>query len=484
MRIRSLRDLALSVALAMPTVLFAQSAPPSGTSTASSQSASQAVQAPKSPQEREALKLKLEAKTKEVDTLKDKAIDTTKKMAELASSGKIPTSQEGVQAMKEMVQQLEEIQKALQTIKEEIEAIKGWIEGQNEALPIMTNDINDLKRNRWGNYIQTQYRDTDQVGGATDGFSIRRMRLGLTQTIDPRTVLRASFDLATSTTNNVAQLRDAFIRWDLEPSLEKVGTELTFGQFPLALGYELERSSGEREFPERTLYNRTMFAGERSRGIMIKHGLSAKSHMHIGGYNALTFDDPEQRSVAPAPGNKLAMSGGVRVYDSNYDLGLSYFRGERNAVTTTRTANNVTTTYVHPDVMREYFFIDGTYVGLIDPNLFLRFEYMKGKDRVPVAPGANNSVSSVRGRVNMEGHQVHLGYNLNKRNQLNVRWEEFDADTAVTGNSVTTYATAYSYFINPNARITLSREWVEDPSRVTLNDVKYQITTLRVIFRF
>lgn len=468
-------DLAAVVALALPIVAVAQE-----TKTEPAKATEVKTAAPQL--SKSEMKKRLDDKQTEMLKLQGKASDVTKAMAELAGSGKVPTSQEAVQAMREMVEALEAIQGQLEKIQEEIEGIKGWIEGQNEALPIMANDILDLKRHRWGNYIQVQYRDTDQKGGSNDAFSVRRTRIGITQNIDPRTVLRASFDIATGTTTNVAQMRDAFVRWDLEPSFEKVGTEIYFGQFPLPLGFELERSSGDREFPERTAYNRTMFAGERSRGVMVRHGLNEKSHIHIGGYNALTFDDPEQRSVAPGPENRLAMSTGIRFYDTQYDFGISYFKGERARVTTTRTSPNQT--IVHPRVDREFLFLDGSLVGFIVPQAFLRAEYMKGKDRVPITPGAQQSISSPRGRVDMEGMQLQLGYNVNYRNQLNVRWEQFDPNKDTDGNVVTTWAAAWSYFINPGARITLSREWVNDAARAGVDDQEYQITTLRVVFRF
>ncbi len=485
-------DLTAAVLVGLPCIAFGQNAEvpktqPVQEQTAVSASGQKPIEQSKrraTEAEKLAMLRKLDAKSKEMDTLKQKADDVTKAMAKTVAQGNVGTTQQGVQALRELIDQLDQIQDALQKIHEEIEGIKGWIEGQNEALPIMANDILDLKRNKWGNYIQFQYRDTDQSGGASDAFSLRRARLGLTQQIDSRTVLRVSFDVATGTTTNTPQMRDAYVRWDLEPSLEKVGTEVFMGQLPLMLGYELERSSGDREFPERTLYNRTLFAGERSRGINIKHGLSDTAFVHIGGWNALTWDDLEQRTVAPGPGSRLAMSGGARTYGTNWELGISGFFGERPSVSTTRVVSSVTETIVHPAVDREIIYVDGTYVGLIDPKLFVKFELMTGKDRIPIAPGLNQSISAPRGRVNVSGNQVHLGYNINNRNQINVRREEWDPNTDVDGNVVNTWAAAYSYFINPNARVTASHEWITDPSRAGIGQIKYNITTLRVIFKF
>jgi|CXWL01.1.fsa_nt_gi hypothetical protein len=485
-------DITAAVLVGLPCISFAQTSeapvtPQAQEQTPVSSNGQKPIEQPKkkaTEAEKAAMVKKLDAKSKEMETLKQKAGDVTKAMAKSVAQGNVGTTQEGVQALRELIDQLDQIQDALQKIHEEIEGIKGWIEGQNEALPIMSSDILDLKRHKWGNYLQFQYRDTNQIGGASDAFSIRRARLGITQQIDSRTVLRVSFDVATGTTTNTPQMRDAYVRWDLEPSLEKVGTEVYMGQLPLMLGYELARSSGDREFPERAQYNRTLFAGERSRGVNVKHGLGEKSFVHVGAWNALTWDDLEQRTVAPGPGSRLAMSGGVRTYGTNWELGLSGFFGERPSVSTTRVVNSVTETIVHPAVDREIIYLDGTYVGLLDPKLFVRFEYMTGSDRIPIAPGANQNISAPRGAVDVTGHQVHLGYNLNKRNQINVRREEWDPNTDVDGNVVTTWAAAYSYFINPNARLTASHEWINDPSRASLNQIKYNITTLRVVFKF
>jgi hypothetical protein len=227
-----------------------------------------------------------------------------------------------------------------------------------------------------------------------------------------------------------------------------------------------------------------MFSGEKSRGGQIKHGLSNNSHVTVGLFNALTYDDPEQRVIAPGPGNRLAGFGAIRWYNQNMDFGISTFQGKRQTVTTTRTVSGSPVTLIHPTIDRQIYYFDGTVVGLLIPNSFIRFEIMTGKDRVPITPGANSSVTTVRDRVNIGGHQVQFGYNVNARNQLNVRWDQFDPDTNVGGNVITTWGAAWSYFINPGARVTLSQEWIEDPSRASLNQIKYHITTLRAIFRF
>ncbi|MCS6829596.1 MAG: porin [Armatimonadota bacterium] len=367
----------------------------------------------------------------------------------------------------DVLQKLEEIEQKLQAMQEAISDIQGWIEGQNESLMVMANDITEIKRFRAGNYVQFQYRDTNEPGGTPDAFALRRFRISQTNTVDPRTSMRLSFDVATGTDTLQAQLRDAQLIYDIEPSDVKVGVQLLLGQQPLPLGYELERSSAEREFPERTYANRTMFNGERGRGLYLRYGTSMNSLVHIGVWDALTFNDPEQRGRAPGVGNQLAMSGGFRVYSTTYDFGVSYFAGKRPAFT----AGNQTS----PEVDRRFLFVDGSYIGLIVPNLFVRGEAMFGKDRVPSTTAAANRTAK-----DMLGWHVLLGYNLSARNQIALRYEQFDADKDTAGNSVYGYGAAYIYYINPGARVTAAYEVLFDSARTPK---RYHITTLRLQFR-
>ncbi len=469
---------ALAVGLAAcPAFSYAQATPTGGE--AKPAQAAELKAKPKLTKAQQAeLAKKLGAKTAEIEALKAKATDVTKGIGALASSGKLPTSDEAIELMRKMVEEMGLIRQQLGQVQDEIEHIKGWIEGQNEALPIMSQDILDLKRNKEASYLQFQYRDTSQKGGATDAFAMRRMRIGTTQTIDPKTSLKYSFDVATGTAGTAAQMRDAFVIYDVEPSLEKVGFQITAGQQPLPLGYELERSSSEREFPERALYNQRMFNGERSRGINLKYGISKNAFIHAGGWDALAFNDAEQSAIAPGPENRLAGSGGIRFFGKNYDFGVAKFAGERAKFVTGSGASAVT----HPRIDREFVYVDGTIVGLFVPNLYIRAEGMMGKDRVPVT----GTPTSPRTRKDMAGYQIQLGYNVSYNNQIHLRYEQFDADTDTNKNSIQGYGVAWTHHFNPGAKITASYEAFDDPSRAGagVRQQHYQVTTIRVQFRF
>lgn len=436
------------------------------------------------PKKREEAKALLADKAKEVKELRQKANEINKNIGELAISGKLTQEQEAIAQMKVWVDELSQVNDRLEKIEEEIAQILGWIEGQNEALPILSQGVSDLQKHKWGNYLQFQYLD-DSRAGQSDSFRMRRARLGITETIDPKTSIKASFDLVATqfgTLNEPAesavQLRDAFLIYDIEASDVAVGTQARMGRQPLPLGFELERSSSEREFPERAQYNQTLFPGERSTGITFTKGMGSNSLVQLGGYNALTYNDPQQRTSGAARGSKLGMLLGARTFGTNYDAGISFFKGERETISTT--ANNVTTT--NPVMDREFLFLDGSYIGLLDPNLTLRGEMVMGQERL----NSSGVISSTATADNMQrdvfGYQLQATYNLNYKNQLSVRYQGFDRDTDVDGNSITGWGLAYLYYINPGVRLTAAWEQFNDPLRST--ERKYQTTTLRVQFRF
>ncbi len=427
----------------------------------------------------EAQKQLTEYKT-ELGALSARATVLTQEIGALALTGKAPADKETVDAMTKLVTELQQVNERLQQIEERIEAIEGFIEGLNESLPIITNDVLNLNRHRWGNYLQFQYQSTDRKetainGSPADAFRVRRARIGITQTVDPKTTLRFSFDLVTGTGQTTPQLRDAFITYDIVPSDVVVGTSITGGQMPLPLGYELERSSAEREFPERARYNSTMFNGERSQGVLLRHGLGPKATLLLGGFNALTFSDAEQNGLQPGQGNQLAVLAGLRTYGQNYDAGIGFYKGKRPRFT-----QAVGNTFVSsPEIDREFLYLDATYVGLFLPQLFVRAEAMRGKDRVPNATAAANRV-----QVDMSGYQFQLGYNINYRNQVNLRYEQFDPNIDTSQNLFDGWGVSYLYWINPGARLTLAYENLVDRARSATLGRRFHQVTLRMQFRF
>ena len=382
----------------------------------------------------------------------------------------------------DLEKRIEELQRQLEALQREMEEVRLYIEEQaQETIPVIQTNLAEALRVRPGNYIQFQWFDS-QENRTNEGFQLRRFRISQTNVIDPRTQMRLAFDVSTGSQRISAELRDAQIIWDIEPTVERVGIQLLAGQQPLPLGYELERSSSERELPERALYNRTMFAGERGRGMFLRYGLGNNAFAHFGIWNSLTFQDPQQTSANTFGnlGSTLAWHAGLRYYTLTYEFGISGFFGKRPGFTFNDPANNNQPVQV-PSVNREFIFVDATVLDVLVSGLTLRGELMLGKDRVPTTRTVSGvTVPRFTRSTNIVGYQIQGTYRLNYRNFLTVRYDVFDPDTGRGGDSTRTWGIAYSYFINPGVRLTAAYENPDEEG----TELRNALWTIRLQYRY
>ncbi len=384
--------------------------------------------------------------------------------------------------MQELQQRIEELQKQLESLQREMEDVRLYIEEQaQETIPVIQTNLAEALRFRPSNYIQFQWFDS-QENRANEGFQLRRFRVSQTNVLDARTQMRLAFDVSTGAQRISAELRDAQLIWDIEPTVERVGVQLLVGQQPLPLGYELERSSAERELPERALYNRTMFGGERGRGAFLRYGLGNNAFAHFGFWNSLTFQDPQQTSANTFGnlGSALAWHAGLRYYTLTYEFGVSGFFGKRPGFTFNDPNNNNQPVQV-PRVNREFLYLDATVLDVLVEGFTLRGELMLGKDRVPTTRTVSGvTIPRFTCATNILGYQIQANYRLNYRNFLTVRYDVFDPDTGRGGDSTRTWGFAYSYFINPNVRLTVAFETPDEEGPKVRNDQ----WTIRLQYRY
>lgn len=406
-------------------------------------------------------------------SLKAKAEGITKAIGELASSGKLPTSDEAITILKTLVSELQDVNQQLKKLDERLSDVESWIADQSqENIPIMQNDIAMLKRPGIGNYMQVQYVSTEQGQGTTnDGFQLRRMRIGQTNRIDDKTSMRLTFDVATGSQRIAAEMRDAQLIYEPVPTTTQVGVRLVVGQQPLPLGYELERSSGEREFPERTFYNNTVFAGERDRGVRLDYGLGPKAHATFGIWNGLTVGDRQLTALNTFRNlnHEFGYTAGIRYYDVNYEFGISGFWAKRPAGSNGSPPNNA-----YPEVTRQFIYVDGTY--LIE-NIAIRGELMFGRDRIPTLRSDGRPVYLAA--TNILGWQAQVTYSITSRNQLHVRYQFFDPDRSTPDDASNGWGFGYTYWRNPGAKVTATYEVFDRQGPAALPNV----ITVRYQFR-
>jgi hypothetical protein len=392
----------------------------------------------------------------EVARLKKAAEAKTKQIGELARKGQLPTSDEALKLLQQMVDELK-------TIREQLRRLEG------DAAPVPPSE----SRFHWGGFGQFQYSDTDRKGSNQfDAFQFRRLRLVLDDAIAPRFSARVSFDLAAGTNTNSLALRDAIFAWDASGG-SRLGRDLLWaGQFAVPVGYELERSELEREFPERSQFNSLLFATERSRGLEYRR-TDGRWLLRAGGFDALTIGDPEQANTAPGPGDRLAATVGAR-YSPSKDtaVGLSGFAGERPAYTVGANSS--------PKTARRFLYVDGRLGGLLNGKLTFLGEGMVGHDRVPSAT-ANPALDG----NDLAGYSLVGVFGLSMRDRLAFRWEGFDPDVDSGGNALHGLGLAYLRDLTPNVRFTLAHEaFVDESRRISFGQTRYGQTIMRLQVRF
>lgn len=391
-----------------------------------------------------------------VEELRKSAEAKTIEIGKLAASGKLPSNDESLQLLQKLVAELAEIRERLRILE--------GAEAKDASL------LAQARRIRWGGYLQYQYQDTDRKGTSQfDAFRYRRVRLGFDADIAPRLTGRVSFDLATGTNQTQEQLRDAFFTYDASGGSKLGRLKFIAGQMALPLGYELERSSADREITERSLYNQTLFQTERSRGIKVKEEGRIGS-IQIGVFNALTINDPEQANLAPGVGDRLAVIGAAHLNIPNGSVGVSQYIGERAAYT----ANGATS----PKLDRQFTYFDFEKRDLLLKGFTLRGELMLGKDRVPTATASASNVGH-----DMQAFHLMGVYRLSAADRIALRWEGWDTNLDRGNSALHGLGMAYIRDLTTAMRLTLGHEIFVDEQRQALGQTRYGATTIRLQVR-
>lgn len=417
----------------------------------------------------------LGSKMEEFSDLKSKANGITERLAASATNVAKTEGESETAVLKELLKELVQVNQQLQKLQGDVEGILAWVDTQKKSLPQMQSDIAKLKKPGITNYVQFQWSDTQQQSGRTtnDGFQMRRIRFGQKNKIDDKTSMKISFDLATGSNRLSAELRDAQLIYDLEPAGTSPVKQFILGQQPLPLGYEIERSASDREFPERALYNTSLFAGERDRGVQYRHAIGAGSFVHVGLWQGMTVSDPQQSADGFRDAdNTIAYSAGIRHKDDNYEVGVAYFHGTRGGFTPTVDPLNPV-----PEVDRNLVYLDGIVSNFLAPDLTLRGELMFGEDRPPVG-GKTDPL--YRRQTDVLGYQLQLSYSANARSQFHVRYQMFDPDTTSSpDDAVQGVGFGYTYWVHPGAKVTISYEIFDE----TGTEIRNNVWTIRSQFK-
>ncbi|MCK6549134.1 OprO/OprP family phosphate-selective porin [Myxococcota bacterium] len=147
--------------------------------------------------------------------------------------------------------------------------LEGKVQATEEQVSAIQSVVDGLSKIKLSGYVQARYegREDSKDGltsagrpATTSQFLVRRGRLKATYAGQ-----LSEFMLQIDATGRGVALRDAEATF-IEP-WTGLGLRLTAGQFKYPFGYEVIQSSSQREMPERARVIRTLFPGERDRGL-------------------------------------------------------------------------------------------------------------------------------------------------------------------------------------------------------------------------
>src|SRR5688572_26408521 len=277
---------------------------------------------------------------------------------------------------------------------------------EEDPLVEIRNVLDALNKLKVTGYLQAQYvndeRSANELTSPTatrnlDQFSVRRARVKFTYQISPT----SRFVLQPDVTSSGVTLKDGYVEFT-EPWTTWKHT-LTAGQFNWPFGFEIMYSSSSREVPERSRPVRTLFPGERDRGVMLSGlGLGERLSYRVAIVNGTgtsqSFDFNKRKDLV----GRLGYSFGA------VDVGASIYRGSDLVATSTNTKG------IEFDKERQG--IDVQWATPIQ-GLGLRGEYITGK-QAP-SSGSSRSVSQ-----DVAGWYFYAIQNIGTRHQVIVRAED------------------------------------------------------------
>lgn len=367
--------------------------------------------------------------------------------------------------LKEVEAKLTELSK----LKDELESLKEAMKSQAEAQATTSNDLAILQRFRFNGYVQARYTSDSSIS-PHDNLHIRRARLDFRYKLSSLSSVRAQMDVGQQ--NFV--MKDAYLDYTFPGKLSRNGVTFTIGQHKWPFGYENQQSSGDREFPERTLVNRQVLPDERDIGVKLAGFFgpptipSQQTNWQLGLYNGT--------------GTSRGLGGGDRTstkdlvgslqhpITKSWDARVSgYLGAQRDEVVQSNRRK------LRLGFDTQYYFGDNA----------LKFEGYAGRG-VEGATAAGPLAFTFTGQSGVQtiatrrrytitpdpfvGYWAQYSRNLNQRTSVHLKFDYFDPNKNAARDATTTYGLAMHHWIDDATRFRLA--WVtpqEQGARVRNN---------------
>lgn len=374
------------------------------------------------------------------------------------------------------------------------------LEGFTEQAQAMTADLDKLKKLKFSGYVQARWEtgeassDSVKVSGSPyavasanlNRFYIRRGRLKLTY--DTGALSQAVVYLDGGTDRTVRLLEAHVTLFD--PWTPLHAHQLTFGQFNVPFGYEIERSSSVRELPERSRAENVLFSGERDRGARLVSQWTDRLQTSVGLLNGGGINSADFPATDPTRGKDLVAR--ARWSQGVLDVAGSYYFG-RNIVP-------LTGTDAQTDKTRLGFDAEAFYQAPALGGGTLRAEWYAAHEVNPdsvkalvAAPTDANRNRLLRAGANADhlatdagGGYVMWVQNSGDRAQAVVRYDAWDPNTEREHDQYARWSFGVNWFYDGFTRLTLSYDVIRTAVKAGARyaDPQDNLWTLQVQHKF
>ena len=322
---------------------------------------------------------------------------------------------------------LDKVEAELSTMSVTLKNIDTIVSDPEGPLETARADIKKLQKIAVSGYVQTRYQSLvsseDKKEDVDDTFNIRRARIKVTGKPTDKSVAVLQIDMG----GNKVGVKDAYVTYNFagDPTL---GPSLTVGQQNWWFGYEVAYSSSRRETPERALFVRRFFPGERDRGarLMVPFGKNwvgqvavydgsgienYTSYKVLAAGNSSGKDQKVQSGIGRDFNSKKDILANFQYNSENFDFGLSGYFG-KGVWDKDRADMDATTDKIRFGADLRYYW----------DRMTLKAEYIRGKgiDEVDTTKWKQDDW--------IDGYYAQLNYNLSRSNVLVARYDSVSDD--------------------------------------------------------
>lgn len=270
-------------------------------------------------------------------------------------------------------------------------------------------DVAKLKTVKVSGYIQARYQTADlakednAAGAEHDTFLVRRARIKVTGQPAEKTKAVVQLELA----KNSVALKDTYLQYMFKGD-ELIGPSVFLGQMNWPFGYEVSYSSSKRETPERALFIRRFFPGERDQGAKYTSDMDEPFVWQIGAFNGTGIE----KNSASDPNDAKDIIANVQWAPGDLTIGASYYVGQGVWKKFGEAAT------FRSEVKKQRYGIDLQYYL---NRYTLKAEYVRGR-------GVDEADAAWDQSRYVDGYYAQLNYNLTQRNTLVARFSTLSED--------------------------------------------------------